>query len=94
MLTFVIATSFNVFLMLFSLLFFSLHAPTYYTAGQPFCYYCVECETAICSLCSDLSHWSHSIVRMSEAADKEKEHMDALVNGAKAQVSTRTKVTQ
>ena len=60
----------------------------FFFPGHPFCYYCVECETAICSLCSDLSHWRHSIVRMSEAADKEKEHMDLLVNGAKAQVST------
>lgn len=54
--------------------------------GQTLRFYCEDCETAICSSCTDIEHREHNTIRMSEAVDQEKVELRALVDKAHTQV--------
>ena len=55
-------------------------------SGQSLRFYCEDCETGICSSCTDIEHREHATVRMSDAVDAEKEELRKLVERARTQV--------
>ena len=55
-------------------------------SGQSLRFYCEDCETGICSSCTDIEHREHATVRMSDAVDAEKEELKKLVERARTQV--------
>ena len=55
-------------------------------SGQSLRFYCEDCETGICSSCTDIEHREHATVRMSDAVDAEKEEPRKLVERARTQV--------
>ena len=56
------------------------------SSGQSLRFYCEDCETGICSSCTDIEHREHATVKMSDAVDAEKEDLRKLVERAKTQV--------
>ena len=57
-------------------------------AGQSLRFYCENCETGICSSCTDIEHRDHITIRMSEAVEKEKAELQDLIEKSQNQVST------
>ena len=49
-------------------------------------FYCLDCETAICSSCTDIEHREHAQLKMAEAVDQEKADLRALIDKAYLQV--------
>ena len=63
-------------------------------SGQSLRFYCEDCETGICSSCTDIEHREHATVRMSDAVDAEKEELKKLVERARTQVGYVVKLAE
>ncbi|CAB4066675.1 TRIM2_3 [Lepeophtheirus salmonis] len=55
-------------------------------SGQSLRFYCEDCDTAICSSCTDIKHREHYTMRVSEAVEVEKEELRSLVDKAYTRV--------
>ncbi len=61
--------------------------------GQSLRFYCEDCETAICSSCTDIEHRDHYTKRMAEAVEDEKKELRSLVDQAYTQVCLQNETT-
>ena len=54
--------------------------------GQTLRFYCQDCETAICSSCTDIEHCQHATLRLTEAVHEHRRLLQALVDKVTMQV--------
>ena len=55
-------------------------------SGQSLRFYCNDCDSAICSSCSDIEHGDHRTVRLENAAMEHHQVLHQIVQLSKAQV--------
>ncbi|XP_076046814.1 tripartite motif-containing protein 2-like isoform X2 [Oratosquilla oratoria] len=55
----------------------TLYCPSH--QGQTLRFYCRDCETAICSSCTDIEHCTHTTLRLSDAMEEQKFAMQQLI---------------
>jgi len=56
-------------------------------AGQTLRFFCKDCDTAVCSSCTDIEHAPHVTVRAMDAVLEEKIRLGQLLTAARAKVS-------
>ncbi|CAL4097070.1 unnamed protein product [Meganyctiphanes norvegica] len=56
----------------------TLYCPSH--QGQTLRFYCRDCETAVCSSCTDIEHRTHNTLRLTEAVDEHRQAMHSLID--------------
>ncbi|RXG68298.1 Tripartite motif-containing protein 2 [Armadillidium vulgare] len=55
-------------------------------AGQTLRFYCRNCETAVCSSCTDIEHRDHTTMRLNDAVDNQKLDLQRLIDKVNVQL--------
>ena len=74
---------YNILLCTYLLVFISLYTHT----GQTLRFYCRDCETAVCSSCTDIEHRTHNTLHLADAVDEHRAAMHQLIERVTMQVN-------
>lgn len=55
-------------------------------SGQTLRFYCRDCETAVCSSCTDIEHRTHNTLHLTDAVDEHRAAMHQLIDRVTMQV--------
>lgn len=58
----------------------------FFDTGQTLRFYCRNCETAVCSSCTDIEHRDHTTMRLNDAVDNQKLDLQRLIDKVNVQV--------
>ena len=59
----------------------------FFVTGQTLRFFCRDCDTAVCSSCTDILHGRHVTVRVNDAVVEEKVRLKKLMESVQTKVS-------